>query len=261
MKKEAKLNVISNNYTPVSLTNVLCKVMESVIRDHIMKFFLDNDLFSNRQYGFLKGRSTVLQLLRIIDEWTSNLDSGRQIDCIYMDFEKAFDKVPHRHLISKLQAYRIHSKILLWITDFLDKRQFRVTINGKFSSWHDVLSRIPPGSILGPLLFIIYINDLPDVCNNLHTKLYIYADDTKLYRHICTREDRDKLQNGIHGVTDWASEWLLKLNVDKCCRISFTANVNSLCNTQYYIEDSRACHELIQEAQLSPRDRAMRRVN
>ena len=83
MKKEAKLNVISNNYTPVSLTNVLCKVMESVIRDHIMKFFLDNDLFSNMQYGFLKGRSTVLQLLSIIDEWTSNLDSGGQIDCIY----------------------------------------------------------------------------------------------------------------------------------------------------------------------------------
>ena len=88
-----------------------------------------------------------------------------------------------------------------------------------------------------------------------------YTDDTKLYRHICTREDQNTLQNDIHRVTDWASEWLLKLNVDKCCRISFTANVNSLCNTQYYIEDSRACHELIQEAQLSPRDRAMRRVN
>ena len=96
-----------------------------------------------------------------------------------MDLEKAFDKVPHRRLISKLQAYGIHSKILLWITDFLDKRQFRVTVNGKFSLWHDVLRGIPQGSILGPLLFIIYINDLPDVCNNLHTKLYIYADNTK----------------------------------------------------------------------------------
>jgi len=95
------------------------------------------------------------------------------------------------------------------------------------------------------LSIIIYINDLPDVCNNVHTKLYINADNTKLYRHICIRKDQEKLQNDIHRVTDWASEWLLKLNVDKRRRISFTANVNSLCDTQYYIEDSRACHELI----------------
>jgi len=136
------------------------------------------------QYGFVKGRSTELQLPNIIDEWKLNLDSSGQIDCIYMDFEKVFDKVPHGCLMSKLQAYGIHSKILLWITDFLDKRQLRVTVNGKFSSWHNVLCGIPQGSIFGPLLFIIYINDLPDVCNNLHTKLYIYADDNKLYRHM-----------------------------------------------------------------------------
>ena len=122
-----------------------------------MKYFLKNDLFSNRQYGFLKGRSTVLQLLRITEEWKSNLDLG-QIDCVYMDFEKAFDKVPHRCLINKLYSYGINSKIISWITDFLDKRQFRVTVNGKFSTWHDVINGIPQGSILGPLLFIIYIN-------------------------------------------------------------------------------------------------------
>jgi len=187
-KKGNKAEV--SNYRPVSLTNVVCKVMESIIRDHVMKHFLKNDLFSNRQCGFLKGRSTVLQLLRIIDEWTLNLDSGGgQIDCICMDFEKAFDKVPHRRLISKLHSYGINSKIISWITYFLENRQCRVTVNGKFSTWHDVISGIPQGSILGPLLFIIYINDLPDYCNDLHTKLYFYADDTKLYRHIFNTVD------------------------------------------------------------------------
>ena len=157
-----------------------------------------------------------------------------------MDFQKAFDKVPHTRLIRKLQAYGIHRKIMLWITDFLDERQFKVTVNVKLSSWHDALSGIPQGSILGPLLLIIYINDLPDVCNNLHANLYIYADDTKLQRHIYKSEH----QNKLHRVTDWASEWLLKLIVDKCCSISFIANVSSLCNTQNYIENSKVCHEL-----------------
>ena len=242
-KKGSKAEV--NNYRPVSLTNVACKIMESIIRDHVMKYFLDNHLFSNRQYGFLRGRSTVLQLLSIIDDWTVKLDSGGQIDCIYMDFEKAFDKVPHRRLISKLHSYGIHSKIILWITDFLDKRQFRVTVNGKFSSWHDVVSGIPQGSILGPLLFIIYINDLPDLCNDLHTKLYIYADDTKIYRHILKSEDQDVLQNDIHRLKNWADEWLLKLNVEKCWGMTYTANISNLSNTKYYIEDCNTHYELV----------------
>ena len=170
-KKGSKAD--TSNYRPVSLTNVIWKVMEAIIRDHVMKYFLDNDFFSNKQFAFLKGISTVLQLLNIIDEWTLDLDSGGQFDCIYMDFEKAFDKVPHRRLISELHSYGIHSKLIRWITDFLEKRQFRVTVNGKFSSWYDVLSGIPQCSILGPLLFIIYINDLPEFCKDLQMKLYI----------------------------------------------------------------------------------------
>jgi len=153
--------------------------MELIVRDHVMAYFTQNELFSSKQYGFLKGRSTVLQLLHrwlVIKTWLW------RSDWLYiMDFKKTFDKVPHRWLNSKLYLYRINKKTITWISDFLIKRQFRVVVNGKFSSWYDVLSGI---RIFGPLLFIIiYINDLLDACNDLNTKLYIYADDTKLYRH------------------------------------------------------------------------------
>jgi len=241
-KKGSKAEV--NNYRPISLTNVVCKIMESIIRDHIMKYFLDNDLFSKKQYGFLKGRSTVLQLLSIIDDWTLKLDSGGQIDCVYLDFEKAFDKVPHRRLISKLHSYGINIGILLWIKDFLDKRQFRVTVNGKTSSWNDVISGIPQGSILGPLLFIIYINDMLEFSSDSHTKVYVYADDTKLYRHILQQEDQDEMQNIMHRLKNWTDEWLLKLNVDKCCKMTYTVNPSTVCDTNYYIENCNIHCEL-----------------
>ena len=113
-----------------------------------------------------------------------------------MDFEKAFDKVPHRRLISKLHSYGVNSNIISWITDFLDKRRFRVVVNGIYSSWHNVVSGIPQGSISGPLLLIIYINDLPEYCSDL----YIYADDTKLFRYISNSLDQYYLQSGINKV-------------------------------------------------------------
>jgi len=121
------------NYRPVSLTSVVCKIMEAVIRDVTVENFLDQVFFSDYQYGFIKGRSTVLQLLKIMDEWTYNLDRGVQIDVIYTDFKKAFDTVSHQGLISKLKAYNFNSALLRWIQDFLCNRKQRVVVSGNYS--------------------------------------------------------------------------------------------------------------------------------
>ena len=107
-----------NNYRPVSLTCVLCKLLESIIRDHIIEHLTSNKLFSEKQFGFIKGRSTVTQLLEILDKWTDWLESGGQIDVIYTDLEKAFDKVPHKLLIHKLKAYNLNSQVIDWIISF-----------------------------------------------------------------------------------------------------------------------------------------------
>ena len=163
------------------------------------------------------------------------MDSGGHIDCIYMDFEKAIDKVPHRRLISKLHSYGIHSKIIRWITDFLEKSNLELLSMANF------LHGIRQGSILGPLLFIIYIFEF---CKDLQMKLYLYADDTKVYRHIYNSEDQDKLQNDINRVNDWADEWLLKLHIAKCYNVSYTANMGSFLNTNYYMSNGNVNYEL-----------------
>ena len=206
---------VAGNYRPVSLTSIICKLMESIVREEIIEHMKRNKLFSKKQFGFISGRSTVLQLLQVLDKWTEILDMGGCVDTIYCDFMKAFDKVPHLRLLHKLEKYQITGQISRWIRSFLLGRKQRVIVNGEKSEWKDVTSGIPQGSVLGPILFVLYINDMPDV-TSIGTDTYLFADDTKAFRGIYKQSDCAKLQTDIHALQEWSDKWLLRFHPEKC---------------------------------------------
>ena len=211
-----------SNYRPVSLTSQVCKVLESIIRDKIVEHLDKYNLLNNSQHGFREGRSCLTNLLETLEQWTEIIDDGDCVDVAYLDFRKAFDLVSHEHLIYKLSKYGISGQILSWIKDFLKNRTQKVVIRGTESTTRNVTSGVPQGSVLGPILFLIYINDLP---LNVISPLSLFADDSKLFSRIVTKkkkskaEDRDgtiDLQNDLNKVVDWAKKWKMEFNVDKC---------------------------------------------
>ena len=187
--------------------------MEQLIREGIVDHMQRNSYVTPHQHGFVKGKSCTSQLLWVLEKWSELLDNNQSIDNIYFDFQKAFDTVPHNRLIRKLEYYGIKGKMLKWIRDFLANRKQRVTLNGVILDWIDVLSGVPQGSVLGPILFVIYINDLPETVHNI---LKLFADDTKLFKQIESTEDCQDLQNDIERLEEWSDKWLLRFHPQKC---------------------------------------------
>ena len=214
----------SENYRPVSLTSVICKLLERLIKDHMVDFLVKHKLLNSSQHGFLKARSCLTNMLCFLEEITKWIDVGSPIDIIYLDFQKAFDKVPHQRLLLKLKAHGIGDSITDWIEQWLTDRRQRVVVDGEVSNWKSVLSGVPQGSVLGPILFLIYINDLDD---SITSNVLKFADDSKLFRKVNTDGDKQHLQNDLDRLVKWSEKWQMLFNFGKCkCLHTGHGNLN-----------------------------------
>ena len=155
----------------------------------------------------------MTQLLVVMEEWSQLLDQGHPVDAIYLDFRKAFDTVPHQRLLKKLEAYGVRGKLFNWIEAFLVSRKQSVVINGTKSSWTEVKSGIPQGSVLGPLLFVVFINDMSA---GVASTCKLFADGSKLYEPVSTDEGIQAIQKDLTQLVGWSEKWQMGHNVDKC---------------------------------------------
>ena len=211
-KKDSKNK--KENYRPISLLPILSKIFEKVLFDSLYDYFVTNKFLNPCQSGFIKGDSCVNQLLAITHEIHQNLDANPSVDTVgvFLDMSKAFDKVWHKGLLCKLQSYGIDSKLLSLLNNYLSNRKQRVILNGVTSSWKPIKSGVPQGSILGPLLFLIFINDLPDglICNPK-----LFADDVSLNALMYDKNVSSKnLQDDLSRLYDWSTKWKMIFNPD-----------------------------------------------
>jgi exonuclease III len=194
-----------SNYRPISLTSVPCKVMERIIKVKMMDHLTKNNLIAPQQHGFVKKKSCLTNLIETLDFLTETLNRGLYAILIYLDFAKAFEKVSHKALIYKLRSYGFNEELVTWLIGFLTKRRQRVKIDEIFSEWREVLSGVPQGSVLGPLLFVIFINDMPKLVSNV---LKLFADDSKLLAQIKNKiVDYKSIQKDLDSLVNWSNEW------------------------------------------------------
>ena len=177
------------------------------------------------QFAYQSGKSTVAQLLTSYDDWATARNRSKPADMAFLELSKAFDSVPHKRLLLKINCYGIDDPLLTWLDNFLNNRQQRVAIRGTYSDWSMVKSGVPRGTIIGPILFLIYVNDITD---NINSTVKPFADDTKTYRVINDpRRDATTLQAHLNNLSIWATKWQLSFNPSKCEIMRMTHNRDS----------------------------------
>ena len=200
----------ATNYRPISLTSILCRILETIIKDRIIKHLFDNNLISNNQHGFFPRRSTLTHLLNTTNEWTHKFDQNKETNVVYTDFRKAFDKVSHKLLLKTVYSFEIKSKVLNWIKCFLGNRTQQVIIGTSISSPQPVTSGVPQGSVLGPILFNLFIDHISDVCVS-DCNITLFADDSKLHS-----TNDVSLQRSLNNFESFVSHRKLSLAHEKC---------------------------------------------
>jgi hypothetical protein len=204
----------AENYRPVSLTCICSKLMEHVMASQLMSHLDKHNILHSLQHGFRAKLSCETQLLEFADDIFKSLRDNSQSDVVIMDFSKAFDKVSHSHLLHKLQRYGATDTFCGWTRSFLSGRTQQVVIDGEASDPIPITSGVPQGSVLGPILFLVYINDMPTYTK--HATVRLFADDTLVYMAIHNRDECAKLQEDIAALGDWEKEWLMEFHPDKC---------------------------------------------
>lgn len=209
------------NYRPISLTSSCCKILEHIIVHFIADFLERNNLLSDYQHGFRKALSTTTQLTTTIHEIASTLDASGQVDLVFLDFSKAFDRVSHCKLLKKLQRFGLPSFIINWIKQYLSNRTQFVDVNGHFSGRLPVTSGVPQGSVLGPILFLMYVNDITAaVCPDVEIRLF--ADDCLIFKKVTCESDQISLNSSLAKIHEWCTTWSMSLNSEKTVLLRVT---------------------------------------
>ena len=213
------------NYRGISLRSIIGKCQERIVYNAIYNQVISFVHDSHRE--FLTGRSCTTQLLLVHHDWFKVWDKSGRVDVVFIDFTKAFDLVCHDMPLAKLYKYGVHGDLLNWCGHYLTERQQRVVVKGEASDWLTVTPGVPQGSLLGPLFFIIYINDLPGVISK-DSSIALYADDSKMYRVINTQEDLSSFQSDIDNLSYWCKMNKMTINTKKCKIMRITRKKSSL---------------------------------
>ncbi len=208
-----------SNYRPISLTCVCCKILEHIVASSVMHHARDHNILYKLQHGFQDRHSCETQLLGFQADTLRSMADGKQTDAILLDFSKAFDKLSHRKVVAKMKFYGVRGRTNTWIQSFLADRSQIVVLEGAQSYQANVKSGVPQGSVLGPCLFLFYINDLP---NTLRSEVRLFADDTVVYLSVAQQQDASILQQDLEKLEKWEKKWGMEFHPRKCQVLTFT---------------------------------------